>query len=66
MIWWRARCWSSERCARYRAPIVNEGGAIHVDGEGTALVTEECLLNSNRNPPLSRADRECTCAATWE
>src|SRR5580704_8664133 len=39
---------------RYRAPVVNEGGAIHVDGEGTALVTEECLLNINRNPLLSR------------
>jgi agmatine deiminase len=39
---------------RYRAPIINEGGAIHVDGEGTALVTQECLLNVNRNPLLSR------------
>jgi agmatine deiminase len=39
---------------RYRAPIINEGGAIHVDGEGTALVTEECLLNVNRNPLLNR------------
>jgi agmatine deiminase len=39
---------------RYRAPVINEGGAIHVDGEGTALVTEECLLNINRNPLLSR------------
>jgi agmatine deiminase len=39
---------------RYRAPVVNEGGAIHVDGEGTALVTEECLLNINRNPLLNR------------
>ncbi|HEY4338531.1 MAG TPA: agmatine deiminase [Steroidobacteraceae bacterium] len=40
---------------RYRAPMINEGGAIHVDGEGTALVTEQCLLNPNRNPTLSRA-----------
>ena len=47
-----------ERCDRYRAPLINEGGAIHVDGEGTALVTEECLLNPNRNPELSRADLE--------
>lgn len=47
-----------ERCARYRAPLVNEGGAIHVDGEGTALVTEECLLNANRNPQLTRAQIE--------
>jgi len=48
----------SERLDRYRAPLVNEGGAIHVDGQGTALVTEECLLNPNRNPSLQRADIE--------
>jgi agmatine deiminase len=43
---------------RYRAPIVNEGGALHVDGQGTVLVTEECLLNPNRNPTLSREQIE--------
>jgi agmatine deiminase len=43
-----------ERADRYRAPIVLEGGSIHVDGEGTVLATEECLLNHNRNPELSR------------
>ena len=47
-----------EGLGRYRAPLVNEGGAIHVDGQGTALVTEQCLLNANRNPRLSRADIE--------
>jgi agmatine deiminase len=47
-----------EGCDRYRAPFINEGGAIHVDGEGTALVTEECLLNPNRNPALSREKLE--------
>ncbi|HTT00654.1 MAG TPA: agmatine deiminase [Steroidobacteraceae bacterium] len=47
-----------EDCDRYRAPLVNEGGAVHVDGEGTALVTEECLLNENRNPLLSREQIE--------
>src|SRR5215213_4614953 len=43
---------------RYRAPIVLEGGAIHVDGEGTVLTTEECLLNPNRNPELSKEQVE--------
>jgi agmatine deiminase len=43
-----------EAADRYRAPIVLEGGSIHVDGEGTVLTTEECLLNPNRNPGLSR------------
>ncbi len=47
-----------EARARYRAPLINEGGALHVDGEGTVLVTEECLLNANRNPSLSREQIE--------
>ncbi|HYL71962.1 MAG TPA: agmatine deiminase, partial [Candidatus Dormibacteraeota bacterium] len=44
-----------ERLDRYRAPLVMEGGALHVDGAGTALVTEECLLNPNRNPQLDQS-----------
>jgi agmatine deiminase len=47
-----------ERVDRYQAPFVLEGGSIHVDGEGTLLTTEECLLNPNRNPGMSRADLE--------
>jgi agmatine deiminase len=43
---------------RYRASMVNEGGAIHTDGAGTALVTEECLLNRNRNPALDQSEIE--------
>lgn len=49
---------SAERAGRYRAPMINEGGAIHVDGQGTVLVTEQCLLNPNRNPRLSQAGIE--------
>jgi agmatine deiminase len=47
-----------EGADRYRAPIVLEGGSIHVDGEGTVISTEECLLNPNRNPELSREQIE--------
>lgn len=43
---------------RYRAPCVLEGGAIHVDGEGTALVTEPCLLDPARNPAVTKAAME--------
>jgi agmatine deiminase len=47
-----------EGCDRYRAPFVLEGGSIHVDGQGTVITTEECLLNRNRNPHLSREQIE--------
>ncbi|KAJ9514574.1 hypothetical protein QJQ45_016311 [Haematococcus lacustris] len=38
--------------------LVLEGGSIHVDGEGTLLTTEECLLHPNRNPNCSKEDIE--------
>ena len=36
--------------------FVLEGGSFHCDGEGTCITTEECLLNANRNPALSKED----------
>ena len=47
-----------EGADRYRTSFVLEGGAIHVDGQGTCLTTEECLLNANRNPELTRGEVE--------
>ena len=38
--------------------IVMEGGAVDFNGAGTVLTTEQCLLNKNRNPSLSRKDVE--------
>lgn len=43
---------------QFDSPLVLEGGGIHVDGEGTLLVTESCQLNKNRNPNLSKAEVE--------
>ena len=44
---------------RYRTDgFVLEGGAIHVDGEGTLLTTEACLLQPNRNPSFTRSGIE--------
>jgi len=42
----------------FKAPFVLEGGAIFVDGEGTLITTEQCLLNPNRNPDLTREQIE--------
>lgn len=36
-------------------PLVLEGGCIEVDGQGSAIVTESCVLNANRNPGLGKA-----------
>jgi agmatine deiminase len=46
-----------ERC-RDASHLVLEGGSIAVDGEGTLVTTEQCLLEEHRNPSLSREEIE--------
>ena len=43
---------------RFSPGIVMEGGSIEVNGAGCVLTTEQCLLNPNRNPELSREEIE--------
>lgn len=43
---------------RYRSTFILEGGSITVDGEGTLITTESCLLNPNRNADYSREEIE--------
>ncbi|MFN0264709.1 agmatine/peptidylarginine deiminase [Tepidamorphus sp. 3E244] len=47
--------------ARFASRLVNEGGGIHVDGEGTLLLTESVQLNVNRNPNWNRQEVEAEC-----
>ena len=41
-----------------QVPIVFEGGSITVDGAGTVVTTEQCLMHPNRNPGMTRTDIE--------
>ena len=48
-----------EQVDRYRLDdFILEGGSIHVDGEGTVMTTEECLLSDGRNTHLSKEEIE--------
>jgi agmatine deiminase len=42
----------------FKPVVVLEGGAIDVNGQGSLLTTEQCILNVNRNPGMSKADME--------
>ena len=42
----------------FSPPMILEGGSIEVNGAGTLLTTEACLLNKNRNPELSQKEIE--------
>jgi agmatine deiminase len=48
---------------RRRVGMVLEGGSIAVDGAGLLVSTEQCLLNPNRNPELSREQIEASLRA---
>lgn len=50
-----------EQVDRYRLDnFILEGGSIHVDGEGTVMTTEECLLSAGRNSHLTKEQIEQT------
>jgi agmatine deiminase len=53
-----ARLESLLKVRRFEPGIVLEGGSIDVNGAGCVLTTEQCLLNPNRNPDLSRDEIE--------
>ncbi|MEM6690952.1 MAG: agmatine deiminase family protein, partial [Planctomycetota bacterium] len=46
------------RATYLASDIVGEGGGLEVDGEGTAIITESCFVNDNRNPAMKREDIE--------
>lgn len=55
---------SKQADARYlQSKLTGEGGGIEVDGKGTAILTESCWLNSNRNPGVSKAQLEAELKA---
>ncbi|AZD06294.1 Agmatine deiminase [Pseudomonas chlororaphis] len=55
---------SEEMEAAYiRSALVGEGGGIEVDRHGTAIITESCWINDNRNPGLGKAQIEAELKA---
>lgn len=49
----------------FSVPFVLEGGSVEVDGQGTCLVTRQCLLNENRNPGLTEEQIEIALKNTF-
>jgi agmatine deiminase len=43
---------------RFDAPYIMEGGSLEINGEGTCITTEQCLLTPTRNPDLGKSDLE--------
>lgn len=56
----RKLCDLLEKDVYNKRDFILEGGSIHVDGEGTCMVTEACLLSKGRNPDMSREEIEET------
>ena len=56
----RKLCDLLEKDVYHKRDFILEGGSIHVDGEGTCLVTENCLLSAGRNPQMTREEIEDT------
>lgn len=54
----RKLCDLLEKDVYDKRDFILEGGSIHVDGEGTCLTTESCLLSPGRNPGMSREEIE--------
>jgi agmatine deiminase len=48
----------------HRSGLTLEGGGLEVDGQGTAIVKESCVLNANRNPGLSKSAVESALRST--
>ncbi len=56
-------CWARDSGPTFNlecfdAPIVLEGGAIHTDGNGTLMITEDVLFDPKRNPGLTKKEAE--------
>lgn len=54
----RKLCDLLEKDVYHKRDFILEGGSIHVDGEGTCMVTEACLLSKGRNPEMSKEEIE--------